>query len=103
MTMLATLGCEISRRLFGVKSAQPVVVITMANLAAALMFAAIHIPQAHAFLGLSTEVLIFVIFGNGLPGFIFGWLYWRRGLIAAMVAHFGLDLVLKVILPLVSG
>jgi hypothetical protein len=103
MTFLAALGCAIARHFSGAKSEQSAAIITMANIAAALMFAAIHIPQAHAFLGLSKEVLVFVIVGNGVPGFVFGWLYWRRGLVPAMVAHFGLDLVLKVILPLVAG
>ena len=28
-----------------------------------------------------------------------GWLFWRRGLIAAMTAHAVFDLVLKVLLP----
>jgi hypothetical protein len=103
MTFLAALGCAIARRAFRANSEQPVAIITMANIAAALMFAAIHIPQAQAFLGLSKQVLTFVIVGNGVPGFVFGWLYWRRGLVPAMVAHFGLDLVLKVILPVVVG
>ena len=25
--------------------------------------------------------------GNFIPGMLFGWLYWRRGLEAAMIAH----------------
>jgi membrane protease YdiL (CAAX protease family) len=61
------------------------------------------LPQAHFLVGLSTPILVFVVLGNGLPGMIFGWLYWRRGLMAAIVAHFGFDLVLKVIIPLFSG
>jgi hypothetical protein len=32
----------------------------------------------------------------------FGWLFWRRGLVAAMVAHFVFDVVLKVIYPAVA-
>jgi membrane protease YdiL (CAAX protease family) len=35
---------------------------------------------------------------NGIPGIAFGWLYWRRGLEAAMVAHFSADLVLHVLI-----
>ena len=46
--------------------------------------------------------MLFIFVGNGTPGLVFGWLYWRRGLIAAMLAHFGLDLVLKVLIPLFS-
>ena len=35
---------------------------------------------------------------NGIPGVAFGWLYWQRGLEAAMVAHFSADLVLHVLI-----
>jgi hypothetical protein len=34
---------------------------------------------------------------------VFGWLYWRRGLEAAIVAHFAADLVLHVAAPLLPG
>ena len=34
---------------------------------------------------------------NSLAGIAFGWLYWRRGLEAAMIAHFAADLVLHVL------
>jgi membrane protease YdiL (CAAX protease family) len=40
---------------------------------------------------------------NGLAGVVFGWLYWRRGLLAAMVAHLTFDLVLHVIVPALRG
>jgi len=104
MTFLAGLGCAITRRLFGIKSEHfTALIITIANIAAALMFAAIHIPQAHMLLGLSTKLLVFIVIGNGGPGLVFGWLYWRRGLLPAMLAHFGLDIVLKVVLPLALG
>jgi hypothetical protein len=68
---------------------------------AAALFAAIHLPQAAALFGLSAPVLAFVLAGNGLPGLAFGWIYWRRGLPAAMAAHAAADVVLKVVLPLV--
>src|SRR4051794_6215389 len=45
--------------------------------------------------------LSFVLASNGLPGLAFGWLYWRRGLLAARAAHAAADVVLKVVLPLV--
>jgi hypothetical protein len=73
-----------------------------ANILAALLFGLIHIPQAASILGLNAAVIAFVMIGNGVPGVAFGWLYWRRGLIAAMVAHFMLDVVLKVIVPMLS-
>jgi membrane protease YdiL (CAAX protease family) len=33
-------------------------------------------------------------------GILFGWIYWKKGLEAAMVAHFSTDIVLHVIFPL---
>jgi hypothetical protein len=80
----------------------PASIVWVGNLLAALLFAAVHIPQASALLGLTGPLLVFILVGNGVPGLVFGWLYWRRGLYAAMLAHFGLDLVLKVFVPLLS-
>lgn len=35
--------------------------------------------------------------GNTLVGIVCGWLFWQRGLIAAIVAHFSIDFVLHVL------
>lgn len=35
----------------------------------------------------SVLLIIYVIVGNSLGGFIFGWLYWKKGLESAMIAH----------------
>jgi membrane protease YdiL (CAAX protease family) len=102
MTFLVWLGAVLVRLLSQQKGEPPATVVWIANLLAALLFAAIHLPQTQAILGLSTGTLLLVFYGNGLPGLVFGWLYWRRGLVAAMLAHFGLDLVLKVFIPLLS-
>jgi hypothetical protein len=99
MTFLVWLGFRLVTRIAAPSTAT---VVWTANLLAALCFAAIHIPQAHALLGLNAPMILFIFVGNGVPGLVFGWLYWRRGLIAAMLSHFGLDLVLKVLIPLVS-
>jgi hypothetical protein len=37
---------------------------------------------------------------NGLGGVVYGWLYWRQGLVAAMVAYFSTDGVLLFLVPL---
>ena len=39
---------------------------------------------------------------NGIGGIVFGWLYWKRGLLAAMLAHFSADIVLHVVTPLLT-
>jgi hypothetical protein len=94
LTVLASLGASLS----GSKRLGPVSFWT-ANFVAALVFAAIHIPQASELIGLKAAVLAFVVFGNGIPGLVFGWQYRRFGLVSAMVCHFMVDVVLKVILP----
>ena len=52
---------------------------------AALAFGALHLPQAQLLLGLSPAIVVTVFVGNGVPGMAFGWLYWRNGLLAAMM------------------
>lgn len=56
---------------------------------AALIFAAGHMPLAFVALSQppSSALLIFILTANAIPGIIFGWLYWKRGLEAAFVAH----------------
>ncbi len=95
LTFLAFLGTKLCWR-----NRPPTAVIWFANLSAALLFGVMHIPQTNALIGLSAPVLAYVLIGNGVPGLVFGWLFWRKGLLAAMVAHFWLDVVLKIIAPL---
>lgn len=55
---------------------------------AALLFGLGHLPAVVAMGGkLSTPVVTHVIVGNTLPGIVFGVLYWRWGLEAAILAH----------------
>jgi hypothetical protein len=37
-----------------------------------------------------------------VSGVVFGWLYWRFGLVGAMVAHVAGDVILKAISPLLG-
>lgn len=59
-----------------------------------LLFAAAHLPTAIAALGAGPMVVARTFVLNAIPGALFGWLYWRRGLEHAMVAHLCADLVL---------
>jgi hypothetical protein len=85
------------------RTAPAVGAIWAANVTASLVFGAIHLPQAFALLGTGAGLVAFVLIGNGVPGLVFGWLFWRRGLIAAMVSHAAFDIVTKVIIPLAVG
>lgn len=62
--------------------------IWLAIAASALLFGAGHLPMAKFLIGsLNGPVVLFVVGLNAAFGVLFGWLYWRRGLEAAMVAH----------------
>lgn len=69
----------------------------LAVIIAALLFAAGHLPAVAAVAPLDTILVVRTLALNAIAGIAFGWLYWRRGLEAAMVAHFFADLVLHVI------
>ena len=60
----------------------------LANLLAALLFGAGHLPAANAIAGpLGGFGTLYIVAGNSLAGLVCGWLFKRRGLEAAMIAH----------------
>lgn len=62
--------------------------VRLAVVVSALAFAAGHLPAAAVLLGaLDGPIVAFVIVVNTAFGVLFGHLYWRRGLEAAMIAH----------------
>lgn len=76
-------------------------VMWLANILAALLFGLAHLPMAQAIgLPLNAVGINRILLLNGLPGIVFGWLYWKRGLGSAMIAHFSGDLLIQVITPL---
>ena len=68
----------------------------------ALAFAAMHLPQLASYGAANGVGIAATMMGNTLVGVLFGFLYWRRSLIAAMLAHFAVDLVLHVLPALVT-
>jgi membrane protease YdiL (CAAX protease family) len=69
----------------------------LANFLAALLFGLGHLPTASLFLPITTLVIVAAILFNGVAGVTFGYLYRRRGLEAAMLAHFIADFVIYVV------
>jgi membrane protease YdiL (CAAX protease family) len=62
--------------------------VSFAIVASSLVFGLGHLPAAHFLLGgLTPSTLSWVIGANTSFGLLFGWLFWRRGLESAMVAH----------------
>ncbi len=74
-----------------------------ANVGAALLFGAGHLPATAAITALTGIVIIRALVLNGAVGLVFGWIYWKRGLFLAMIAHFSADIVLHVIAPLLAA
>jgi len=35
----------------------------------------------------TTGLLLYIFIGNAIGGIIFGWLYWKKGLESAIIAH----------------
>ena len=55
---------------------------------AAIIFAIGHFPVAYQTVGNpSAGLLAYILIGNSIGGVIFGWLYWKKGLESAFVAH----------------
>jgi membrane protease YdiL (CAAX protease family) len=55
---------------------------------AAVLFGVGHLPIAYQAIDQPTsELIAYVIIGNTVGGIIFGWLYWKKGLECAMIAH----------------
>jgi len=78
-------------------------VFWIANLAAAVLFGLGHLPATAVLAPLTTMLVVRALVLNGLVGVVCGDIYRRWGLEFAMAAHFGGDLVLHVVPPLVLG
>ncbi len=69
----------------------------MVNLLVAILFGLGHLPATAVLVPLTPLVIARAVLLNGIPSLAYGYLYWTRGLEAAMVAHFSSGLVLHVL------
>lgn len=85
MTALVWVAWRLLQRRSGTPRA---VFIWVAIVLSALLFGAGHLPAAAILVGkLTAELVLFVVGVNAAFGMLFGYLYWRYGLEAAMIAH----------------
>jgi membrane protease YdiL (CAAX protease family) len=83
---------------FGRKGEKPGTgMLIAANVIAALLFAAGHLPGTALLLGITPMIVFRCFFLNGSFGLLFGWLYRKYGLRYAMLAHAGCHVVSKLI------
>ncbi|MBQ7290431.1 MAG: CPBP family intramembrane metalloprotease [Clostridia bacterium] len=93
-----TLVAFILWKMFDRKNERPSMwVLITANIIAALLFAAGHLPATAAMLGLSPMIVFRCFLLNGGMGLMFGWLYRKYGLRYSMIAHGGCHIVSKLI------
>jgi len=97
MSFFVWLGRFISKTIEGKPAAA---VVWIANILAAVLFGLGHLPITALLVPLTPLVIARAVVLNGLLGIVFGWLYWKRGLEAAMISHFSADIVLHVLLAL---
>lgn len=67
------------------------------------LFGVSHLPVTSQLTDVNALVLLRALVLNGIGGAVFGWLYWKKGLEAAMISHFSADITLQVIVPTVIG
>ena len=85
-------------KLFGRKQEKPTgAILIAANVIAALLFAAGHLPAIAQMMGLTPMIVFRCFLLNGGFGLAFGWLYRKYGLRYAMLAHGGCHIVSKLI------
>lgn len=97
MTLLAWLGGFISKTHEGKPTS---IIFWIANILAAILFGLGHLPTVAMLLPVTPLVLARTLVLNGIGGVVFGWLYWKRGLESAIIAHFSADIILHVLLAL---
>jgi membrane protease YdiL (CAAX protease family) len=84
MSALAFAGWHVTgRRADGPRPA----VVWVAIVVSAVLFGLGHLPALAQSVALTPALVARTVLLNGVAGVLFGWLYWRRSLEAAMVAH----------------
>lgn len=91
MTMLM----RFAMRLLGHSELKPSVAWSIILLSS-IIFGLIHLPGLIEYGAFSLLTVFASMLGNGFVGILYGWMYWRRSLIAAILAHFSVDVVLHV-------
>ena len=95
---LMSLVAFLLHKLFGKKTEKPSTgILVAANIVAALLFAAGHLPATAVLMGITPMILFRCFLLNGGFGLLFGWLYRKYGLRYAMIAHGGCHVVSKLI------
>jgi hypothetical protein len=94
LTLLAWLGTRVFQKQ---KARMSAVTFWSANLIVAILFGLGHLPNAAMVMHITPTVVVLALALNGIAAISFGYLYWKRGLESAMIAHFCADFVIYVV------
>ncbi len=75
----------------------------IAIILSSVVFGLGHLGITGSLTAITGAVVLRAVLLNGAAGVICGWLYWRKGLESAIIAHFTADVFLHVITPLVAS
>jgi hypothetical protein len=88
------------QKMFAARSGQiSLPVFWSANFTVALLFGLGHLPIAMTIMSATPLLIVAIISLNAIAALGFGYLYWNRGIEAAMLAHFSADIILHVCAP----
>jgi membrane protease YdiL (CAAX protease family) len=94
MSALAFIGWVLTGRQSGGPGSG---VMWVAIIISAVLFGIGHLPALAQSVDLTQALVARTILLNAIAGVLFGWLYWQRGLEAAMVAHAAFHIPLVVL------
>ncbi len=96
MTLFTWIGMKLLR-----DQKPRIFVILISIFLAAIIFGLGHLPVTASLTEITPLVIARAIILNGVGGIVFGWLFWKKGLESAIIAHFTTDIFLLTLLPLV--
>ena len=101
---LLTLFVWISYKIRRTKDGRPANAgIWLSIIVSSVIFGLGHLGITGAMTSITQTIILRAVLLNGVVSVIFGWLYWKKGLESAMIAHFSTDIVLHVITPIIAS
>jgi len=94
LTLFAWVGMKVFQK---EKNTLAAATFWTANIIVAILFGLGHLPSASLVLPITPLVVLAALLLNGIAGIAFGYLYLKRGLESAMIAHFCTDFVIWVL------
>jgi membrane protease YdiL (CAAX protease family) len=94
LTLFAWLGSKVFQKQ---KAGLTPLTFWIANIAVAILFGLGHLPNAALVMHITPTVVVLALALNGIAAVSFGYLYWKRGLESAIIAHFCADFVIYVV------